>query len=537
MSPKNSQIVLICPICNRKGFLRKKHSKSKLPQKNKVVGFYDCLDYLSKLHFNNFFHDLRIDEGKDNIPLNNYSKYWIFYKIPLKKVKEFESNTINNIIIKSKNKHNIKFSKDLKESPHLRDIIYFNYDEKQLQLDETIFLTRGKLIRLFSAVVFGALKKCCELYHIGIEESFEKEMVEGMKNMFYSISLNIDRRNTWDIPIGMNPCEEGLKLNFRLYFPAKYRYYKRCKTCKINYPINDKKSSCRRCGHKIYPEKDKPSRNYIKNKDIKIIELENKMYQYLTRFLSMMKILKEDYFSNKIIKSDFQQIFDKTSKDIQILKMNGKTFYSIVHYNKETTCKKKECYISKESDFMNISIKLKEYNHVMREIVKSEIYGIGKINIKNQFKIIDLLRQLNFPDIHILIKIAKDLDKCKKVYQYQQIVKIVSEYSKILGDIKKNMQKFYNEPLKLKEELNSITKKIVISSILKKLVPLDEVDNFLNKTNHAKNTNQKISENTLFKIFPTIGFVIKLQRYLIENDVVKLDNNSFTSALKNISSY
>lgn len=75
MSPKNSEIILICPICNRKGFLRKKHSKFHLPQKSKVIRFYDCLSYLSKLHFNNFFYDLLFDEGKDNIPLKNYTEF------------------------------------------------------------------------------------------------------------------------------------------------------------------------------------------------------------------------------------------------------------------------------------------------------------------------------------------------------------------------------------------------------------------------------------------------------------------------------
>ena len=276
------------------------------------------------------------------------------------------------------------------------------------------------MIHLFSAVVFGALAKCCELYHIGIEESFEKEMVEGMKNMFYPISLNTDRRTKWDIPIAMNPDKDRLKFNFsRLYLPNRFRYYKRCKICKITYPIKYKISTCKRCGNRIYQEKDKPSRSYFKNIKIKIKELENKMYQYLTRLLNMMKIIKDDYFSIKIIKDDFPQILDKASNDLQILKMGGKTRYGIVHYDQYAT-NKKECYISKESDFMNISIKLKEYNHLLREMVKSQIYGIGKIKTKNHSKIINLLRQLNFPEIHILIKIQKDFDKCREIYQYRQ---------------------------------------------------------------------------------------------------------------------
>jgi hypothetical protein len=136
---------------------------------------------------------------------------------------------------------------------------------------------------------------------------------------------------------------------------------------------------------------------------------------YLTRFLNYMRILKDSWFRDKEVKKDFRKFFDETSKEIQILKMSGKTFYSIVHYNKEKPSKE-ECHISKESDFMKISIRLKEYHHLLRGFIKAEVYGIGKDKEKLESKLIALLRQLNFPERYIFSKIKKDFDICKEFF-------------------------------------------------------------------------------------------------------------------------
>lgn len=104
--------------------------------------------------------------------------------------------------------------------------------------------------------------------------------------------------------------------------------------------------------------------------------------------------------------------------------------------------------------------------------------------------------------------------------------KLASEYTKILRNAKTNMQRYHDEPMKLKEELNSLTKNIVTVIIQKKLVPISEIEKFFNTTTHLMNTTQKISIDILCEIFPILGLLNKLQKYLMENYVVNFDNPS-----------
>jgi hypothetical protein len=225
MPPINPEIVLICPLCNRKGFLRKKQSKFHLSQKNMVNDFYGCLDYLSKLHFKIFFRALiDYDERKYvSLSLKTYTEFWIFYKIPLKKVRDFEINTIKYLITKCNEKqYDIIYSNDLEKSIHLKDIICLNdSNEKKLQQqeNETIFISRRNLKILFYSIVFEAFKKCCEWNNLGIEESFEKEMIEGLKSLFFPMTLNVDRRNYWKFPLITTLRKKERKFNFQMDFP------------------------------------------------------------------------------------------------------------------------------------------------------------------------------------------------------------------------------------------------------------------------------------------------------------------------------
>ena len=172
MSPKNSEIILICPFCCRKGFLRKKHSKFHLPQKSKVIGFYDCLDYISRIYYKIFFKLLFIvnKEKNDNIPLKSYSKPWIFCKISLKKIKEFEINTIKNLIRECNvKKIRVIYSNDLINSKHLKKFIYQNdckRNQEYKENDSAIFISRLKLNFLFSSYNFCCIKKMLRIANV-----------------------------------------------------------------------------------------------------------------------------------------------------------------------------------------------------------------------------------------------------------------------------------------------------------------------------------------------------------------------------------
>ena len=88
----------------------------------------------------------------------------------MKKIKDFEINTIKYLIeIYNEKQYDIIYSKDLKESIHLKDIICLNdsrekkTQQRQQENKTIIFLSRMKLKLLFDSIVFEAFKKCYKL--------------------------------------------------------------------------------------------------------------------------------------------------------------------------------------------------------------------------------------------------------------------------------------------------------------------------------------------------------------------------------------
>jgi hypothetical protein len=415
MPPKDKEIILICPKCNRNGYLKKKTSKFHLPQKNKIITFNDCLDYLSKLHFKDFANVITVNHNEisDNLPLKHYYNFYIFYKIPINKIKAFEISVIKSLIRKYIGKqYNITYSKDLTKSSHLQNIIRNDNCEKKHQEDQpknkVIFISRLKLIDLFSSILISALNKCCELNELGIDQKYEIEMVEGIKSIFYPMTLNIDKRNEWNFPLFINPNKIKLDFSLRLEIPDNSDYRKKCKECGITFPKDNKLLKCECGSRRFFFEKEKPSRDYLKNKDKELEYNETKMNEFFLKFLNFMHIMKNDWFSIKEIKADLLQFFDTLSKEIlDDLKMPGKNAYIIRHYCRETSSKE-ECYISKKSDFMNIYIKLIEYIRLIKSLIKAEINNREKNINKMHYKLITILKQRNFPERYIRYKIRND---------------------------------------------------------------------------------------------------------------------------------
>jgi hypothetical protein len=477
-----------------------------------------------------FTHILFTEEKPNyaSVHLKTYSEFWMFYKTSLKKIKEFEINTIKNLMMIYKEKHYyFTFSKDLIKSTHLLDFICLkDSNEKKLQRQqkkETISLSRIKLNLLFYSIVFEAFKKCCELNKLGIEKSFEKEMVEGIKSIFYPMTLNVDNRNNWYFPLIATLQKKEPKFNIRMDIPNIFNYRIRCTNCKINYSNNYKSSTCKKCGYRVYQVKEKPSRSYLKNRFNKIDELQTKMDLYLKRFSNYMCILRDSWFGVREIKKDFQKFFDEASKGIQILKMSGKIHYSIVHYDKEKSKKKKECYISEESDFMNISIRLKEYYPLLRNFIKAEIYGIGKDKTKLESKLIALLSQLNFPERFIFSKIKKDFEICKEFFYFEQLNRISTEYVKYFRNIQIKIQRnAYSDPMTLLEDIEIIPYKCINFIYKKKLIPIDEMNILKNTINHYIDTNQELPRNILFKILPKLKLLELPLESLVINFYKKL---------------
>ncbi len=212
----------------------------------------------------------------------------------MSKIKEFERQAIKSIIRKCYAKqYDIIYSRDLVKSSHLKDFINQNIcSNDQHQQNKIIFISRLKLTSLFSIILIIALKKCCELHQLYIEEDFEKEMVNMIKNVHYPLTLNVDRRNEWHFPLIRNYQEDTKKVNLRLGIPDKSQYWNRCKNCKITYSLNFKSSRCDKCGNRIHLVKEKPS-SYLKKKFNEIDKIESNMIPSLAYFMSFMELAKK----------------------------------------------------------------------------------------------------------------------------------------------------------------------------------------------------------------------------------------------------
>ena len=246
------------------------------------------------------------------------------YKFPLKKIKEFETNAIKSIIRKSKVKQfNVVYSQDLINSTHLKKIIcQANCEKKQYPQNSIIYISRHILYGLYVSIYYATLKKSFEFRGSAIEESYEKEMVEGIKSVFFPMSLNVDNRNTWGFPLllktqkDMFYHKDNKKFNLVLEIPEKSNYWNRCEECKIEYPLDYQSSKCRKCGNKLSLKKEQPSSTYKKNKSNEIKYNEPIFNEYFFKFLNFMHILNRDYLSNIELKNEFQEFFDNTSKDV-----------------------------------------------------------------------------------------------------------------------------------------------------------------------------------------------------------------------------
>jgi hypothetical protein len=301
MSPNNLGPILICSLCNREGFLRKKHSPFSVPQKNQIKTYYDLLEYISALYFNAFTKNLtkNVRTELTDLPIEQYNKFFTFYNASKDQLEEFELNVIKSIIQKYSENYNILFSKDLQESNHIKDIMHnYNLSENQNQNNNVIFLTREKLFILFSSIITTALQRCSEIHNLGIEQAFEKEMVEKLKSVFYYLILNLDKRNKLniDFKIVIDKYENNFGLILELSKPTKL--YTTCSNCKAEYPPNYK-SKCK-CGFRV--TSIKPSKKHEKIKREEFDEIESNFKEGMCYFVNFMRIIQKQWFNDKEIK-------------------------------------------------------------------------------------------------------------------------------------------------------------------------------------------------------------------------------------------
>ncbi|MDN5846712.1 MAG: hypothetical protein L0H53_10615, partial [Candidatus Nitrosocosmicus sp.] len=402
------------------------------------------------------------------------SFFFLFYKTKIKRIKEFELRAIDSIIKKfDSQEYEITFSKDLQNSKHLVHIT----KERNTKEDTTrelkiIHISRQTLRGLFSSLMYKSLSKYLEFYQLGIEESFEEEMVERIKDIFLSKGDSVDRRN---------------KISFRGLFVddslMKTLIYG-CPNCKIGYP-NDYKSKCQICGGRIYLLKKRPSKRHLKKRRLQIEAKLPHIPKYFLSFINFMVIMRDNWFVYSSFRKGFQQQFDSLEKSLlNDLKMYGDTHYSIVHYYKS---KKKECYIKKDLDFVNISIKTVEYNDLVEDFVKARIYGTRRNEHAIYESLNDILRNMNFPERVLEQKLAHD--RYEFDMKYFRIQKLKS-YELLVSLLDKSIWDPNTDPYLIAQNFISVLPVYFQTLLDKKMVSKDERETMHNILTEINSINK-----------------------------------------------
>ncbi len=256
------------------------------------------------------------------------------------------------------------------------------------------------------------------------------------------LTLNVDKRNTWHFPLSVRINENSKNVNFKLFIPKESRYWSRCKNCGKSYLDTSGVVYCTRCHDllKFHYSKEKPSRPYLKKKYGELESLSKHFLDYALTFHDFKNFLN-DLFNAKQVINDFQDFFYETLEQLlKNLDMPGNTYHRIFHYEKGKSFKK-ECNMSMESDFLNIDIKLHEYNHLIRQLILIDLFNIGRNSIRIRSKLISLLKELNFPVSHIQSKIDIDFKKYTMTLILERQLKIISKHESMLEKIISDVQK------------------------------------------------------------------------------------------------
>jgi hypothetical protein len=182
--------------------------------------------------------------------------------------------------------------------------------------------------------------------------------------------------------------------------------------------------------------------------------------------------------------------------------MSGKSYYMIRHYDKEEHNKKKDCYISNKSDFMDIVIELREYNGLIEDLVKTEIYGIRKSSKNIRSKVVTLLRQLNFPEKYILDKIESDRLRSEEILYNHRCSKVLVRCNNLTNKLKKNTDiDAHTDPTKLKSDIESIQSQCISFIVKNKLMPKDLIDKYDILSKFFRMLKMEMPKFILFRIF------------------------------------
>jgi hypothetical protein len=433
--------ILICSKCGRKGFIRKKEAKFRVPQRNRKFTFYQILDYIARISFVRFVYELEHNTKKKEISLDDYRKVVPFSPHSKKELSEFESKVRSrlNRLVTGIDQHTL-----LKED---------SMEDKDLAKGYT------ELSLLYFSLCFISLRKLMQHFNFHIEEKFEEELISHIRDSFYLLTASSDKRNKLNLDILLNIMkdEDRVGLNYAIAKNLKEFHYLKCRRCKIQFHQDSTIKKCVKCGFQI--DKAKSSPRHLRKR---LEELETKTSQFPTNiyyFLAFTIVVRDDLLKEKSMKSIFKNYFDETLSDYLVnLNLNGTVYYVMVH---SANGKKQQCYLNNEKDLLGIRILDDNYITAFKEAIRILVYGHrGNLN-EYGVVVYNTLRLVNFPTEHRQNKAMEDYknfssldhkeETCKKYSELKPLLEEFHDQSRQKKDIHDSWINLYQRITKLQE--------------------------------------------------------------------------------------
>jgi hypothetical protein len=169
--------LLICSKCGRKGFIRTKQAKFHVPQRNKKFTFYQILDYVAKLSFARFIYDLEHSAERKEWSLDSYRKIVPFSPHSKKDLSEFEIKV---------------------RTRQIETVTSYYHDtlsNKKVNKDTTIVNGSDELSLLYFSLCFTTLREFMQYFDFEIEENFEQDLINHIRNSFHILTFSLDVPN------------------------------------------------------------------------------------------------------------------------------------------------------------------------------------------------------------------------------------------------------------------------------------------------------------------------------------------------------
>ena len=427
---------VLCPKCNRSGFLVKRIVKNRVQIPKIRIGdnfeLSDSLDYVAKVLLRwheeiiRFPPTLSQDEKMAGSLYKEYSKYSIHNE---NQVQLFESRCLQwfkQADVAEETGNIVTAENPVTKMPNFKKEIeskMYNHMERppippaHLKLpSNTGKITRSSVAMLYGSIVHTVLRDIIDEYRIPKNKD-ESILFAKVMYSYYCLFENDDRRFyshpvSW-VKIFVDVIQHGYNAAASMngIHGARCRKcgkpYERIFTEKCVLRIRESQYlSCKNCGASQRPEARLTPR-YLKVKSKQIQKLLNYIQEYYPLYKKFLNNLVSQIQQDTEMKESFLQYFQKYVDEVEKFVFHKRQSYFIGHYDKGKKSKRKWCSLAQD-EILKVWIEDKGYAALIKNSLKAHDNANDLEAVQSIPLLIDKLRKFGYPDKRMFDKVFID---------------------------------------------------------------------------------------------------------------------------------